>query len=945
MSWLAERYPLIFKRMDDPSKPRFDCLYIDFNSIIHFSTAFIDPKKAGGFDELISEIIRYLVTLVQIVQPKTLIYISVDGTPPYAKCVNNRSARLREMMRGKKGKDDDVKFEIVAGSTFMETLHLKLLETIKELTEKDRFWSKPKVIYSSYHTPGEAEHKIFEFIQKTTKLPSFDPKTVHCMFSIDSDMFFLALSTKLPFLCIMRESAATASVSENAEFLKNEKSTSSAFELLYVNLAREYMTLDFYEGKEDPRLYDDFISLVFFMGNDFIPEFQELPAQKETFDRIVKCYKKAIVSQGLHLVENGHFIPESIDKLLDLILVEAIISGATTKPADDRIFARFSKEIEKGNTEISKELCEKEIENLDWVLQYYTGECPSWDFYYPFDVSPPISMLKDAFHSYKQHHFERGTPIEPFECMLITCPLEGKTDIPKAVLSLTEEDSEIGYLFPHSYVFEKLSPEMRKIAFPPRKLFTEAYKNIKENIPEKEAKRTTVFGDTLIANGSESMLDISSIEFEKKTEEWPPLYPSLNRNQIWTSFGLSKVNLFILHEPSKLETLVLNVKYRGKGKRAIDFANTVGEEVSFDWPFVKPGIVYSVSDSEVTYELGEDFEAIERKTNLEVDYPNSILKEDYLKTRGINFSKMGVVFAICPLKVSSITEDFFTVSEEPIFVPYQMVISEDIIDVSKYFRRKVISKPVAGERVVFCDGPNKGEIGELVSVDESKGTCRAVILASRDPVIQANKAQQDKNEESTGWVSAQNIAKEYGMKLKILKKALVNLPNKAVRNKGNDIEISVKALPQLFDIIGIKHRAPQKQKQGKAKNETKLQKPKIANLANFMKEVERKLISLNIRTFREDEVTESLDNIVWRGKRLKEVTVSNAIGTRVISIADTDLVPFGIKGTIVDVHESEFEALVIADTELPFGTTLGNRLITKRGFTAKYGDLMIIDRE
>ena len=230
MSWLTERYPLIFKRMDDPSKPKFDCLYIDFNAIIHFASNFVNPKLKGNFHDLISEIIRYLVTIVQIVKPTVLIYIAVDGTPPYAKSVINRKNRLKRMIKDEK-KSDGLIFDIVAGSSFMEELHNQILSLIKTKSKSDSIWSSTKIIYSSFHTPGEAEHKISEFIHKMIKQPSYNQNTVHCCFSVDSDMFFLALGTHLPYFCIMRECYATAEISDDSEFLKNEKSTSSAFEL------------------------------------------------------------------------------------------------------------------------------------------------------------------------------------------------------------------------------------------------------------------------------------------------------------------------------------------------------------------------------------------------------------------------------------------------------------------------------------------------------------------------------------------------------------------------------------------------------------------------------------------------------------------------------------------------------------------------------------------
>ena len=987
MTWLAERYPLIFKRMDDPSKPSFDCLYIDFNSIIHFASNFFDPKQLGNFDQIIHEIIRYLITIVQIVKPNKLIYIAVDGTPPYNKCVVNRKQRLKEMMRKKNGKENSEKklvFEIVAGSAFMEELHKKLLSFIQDKTKNDPLWSKPTVLYSSYHVPGEAEHKIIEFINQFVKQPYYNRNFVHCAFSIDSDMFFLALATKQPYFCIMRESTATADISDDSEFLKNEKATSSAFELLYVNLAREYLPIDFYPNdfvrqsnldleishnfnehlldccSKYDKLYDDFISLIFFIGNDFIPEFEELPQKKRTFDRILDCYKKTIVKDGLHIVNGNKFVPEAIDKLLDSMLLEAIVSGDTTSSAEERIGEQFSDILQK--KDIINEICNKTLMNFDWVLQYYMcGKCPDWDFFYPFDVSPPLSLLKDSFKNYRQTNFvNKNNPLEPFESLLITCPIEGRTDLPKELSDLANKESDISRLFPHQMIYKQNSKEMREISFPCRNQFTEPYKKAISQINDPIIlERNKIYNDMIINNGTSTFLSEQNIlmtigtklenellnEKEEQNSLWPPLYPSLFRPLIFSSFSLKPIGIHIFQEPSELNTLVANIKLRNPYKTAEELKELIGEEVNYDWPYWKPAIVYSISDQNTTYFLTDDCEVDEINTKSYFNISNTAneIVQSYLKRRGINITKPGIIIGLCPLKVATITEDAFNVTPEPIFTTQHLIqIQCDDNDITQSFMYKKPPQPTIGSDVVIIDGENKGEKGKIIEISEN--SCKIKLIVSRDPHLQSqeqHESSKEKKNDKNAWVKVQQVAQDVGMKFKVLKKAFASLPKNALRGNGNDIEIRVRALPSLYEIIGIKHKSQgnqRKQKENRAK-------PKITKLSDFMRDVERRLISLNIRTFEGEEVVESFDNIIWPGKHLQIMETFNEPGTRVMNVTNSDLIPFGTKGTIIEVRPSEFEVTAIADVEIPYGTTLGNRLITKRGFTAKFGDLISIESD
>ena len=94
--WLSERYPLINQRVsDEVFLPEFDNLYLDMNGIIHQCT-----HGNSGVDEEIPEstmclnIFYYIDRVVQIIKPKKLLYLAVDGVAPRAKLNQQRSRRF-----------------------------------------------------------------------------------------------------------------------------------------------------------------------------------------------------------------------------------------------------------------------------------------------------------------------------------------------------------------------------------------------------------------------------------------------------------------------------------------------------------------------------------------------------------------------------------------------------------------------------------------------------------------------------------------------------------------------------------------------------------------------------------------------------------------------------------------------------------------------------------
>ena len=132
--WLSERYPLINQEVkEDVNKPEFgalfcvraprlnrrrryfcamhstlttcvffllsraDCLYLDMNGIIHNCTHSdkMDPSIVLTNDQMMTKIFQYIEKLFDIIKPKKLMYMAIDGVAPRAKMNQQRQRRFR----------------------------------------------------------------------------------------------------------------------------------------------------------------------------------------------------------------------------------------------------------------------------------------------------------------------------------------------------------------------------------------------------------------------------------------------------------------------------------------------------------------------------------------------------------------------------------------------------------------------------------------------------------------------------------------------------------------------------------------------------------------------------------------------------------------------------------------------------------------------------------
>lgn len=259
-----------------------DLLCFDFNSIIHNAAQkiykygsssgddvifrkklFEEYKSSGDFvlqrmKELhIKEILKTLDDIIGIVNPQKRVIIAVDGVVPESKMVQQRQRRFKSVA----GRDETVFFDnnsISPGTDLMEEIESRVIAWMNSR-------KSPDIILSGHLTPGEGEHKIFEYLRGLRG----DTELRTVIYGMDTDLIMLSLLEEKK-IYLMRESFHKKGMFD------------------YISISGLKETLD--ELMENPDAHKDFVMIIYLIGNDFVPHMPGLEDRDSCIDTMIEVY-------------------------------------------------------------------------------------------------------------------------------------------------------------------------------------------------------------------------------------------------------------------------------------------------------------------------------------------------------------------------------------------------------------------------------------------------------------------------------------------------------------------------------------------------------------------------------------------------------------------------------------------------------------------------------
>ncbi|KAL6870933.1 hypothetical protein ACP4OV_014781 [Aristida adscensionis] len=158
---------------------------------------------------------------------------------------------------------------------------------------------------------------------------------------------------------------------------------------------------------------------------------------------------------------------------------------------------------------LKKDMVEKYLEGLCWVLQYYFAGVPSWSWYYPFYYAPFASDLKGLSQFKKS--FTMDKPLKPFDQLMAVLPPESSSAVPKCYRKLMDgEESPIQKFYPSDLQIDThgkrfLWQGIAKLPFIDETLLLSATKTVENDLAIHEVSRNTARQEKIFMRNSNAL--------------------------------------------------------------------------------------------------------------------------------------------------------------------------------------------------------------------------------------------------------------------------------------------------------------------------------------------------------------------------------------------------------------------------------------------------------
>lgn len=247
-----------------------DGLHIDLNARIYSALAgkligvtnnteldrLKELKQSEIYQFAFKLIVNDIMNLRSMFPTLRVMTLAMDGSVPMSKQNQQRQRRFKSVVNKNPIFDTNA---ITPGTGFMIELDKFLSEWLVEQSESGTL--PEKVIYSSHLDPGEGEHKIMNYIRDGLVLDINNPNGAHIIWGMDTDLIILSLLLPIKNVYIVREDVDTVI---DIDGFRDE-----IRDMLNPRLSLDELV----DSIEDNRttVIDDFVIMVYLVGNDFIP--------------------------------------------------------------------------------------------------------------------------------------------------------------------------------------------------------------------------------------------------------------------------------------------------------------------------------------------------------------------------------------------------------------------------------------------------------------------------------------------------------------------------------------------------------------------------------------------------------------------------------------------------------------------------------------------------
>ncbi|CAD8069108.1 unnamed protein product [Paramecium sonneborni] len=507
-SWLSKRYPMCKYPFTKHHGHQIDFLYLDMNQVIYKcatnQTILKDYMIEKSVEALWTSILNYIDAIIDLVDPKLVIYLTFDGVAPRAKANQQRQrrfasskgdAKIKQLLKQLDLEQQNQTFknnQITAGTEFMYELNEQVKFFIYRKFQEDQKYNNLQVIFSGSDVPGEGEHKILEFMRAIKKQQNFNPNWTHCIYSADADLIMLGLGINLKYVSIIREQCNMDQIKTQIACKRSVEQIK--FELINLQIVKEYLDLEYQKINMKityniDRIIDDFLLLFFLIGNDFLPRVYCFDIKQGTVELLIQTFKQFLEQCDDYVTEDGWINWKSMSllvKLLSVFEIKAIEKRLEElkkqmKDTDhpeyldyklqwqdelkilDALNIQFANnnsvvarklfyenkckidvDTENGKKELNK-IIEKYLEGFQFVLSYYYHGIPSWEWYYCYYYSP---MCLDIYAylsniQLEKIQFSQSKPYDPYQQLLLILPPHNANLLPAPFRVLYDQQSPL----------------------------------------------------------------------------------------------------------------------------------------------------------------------------------------------------------------------------------------------------------------------------------------------------------------------------------------------------------------------------------------------------------------------------------------------------------------------------------------------------------------------